>query len=278
MKSRYLTLWGCVLLVASAFADDSAITREWLEKNYFRSIKAEGDQIVLRFKEGGERFYASVDGAEGTVNEYGGVLQIVLGQKLKLNSRHSSLEFTPLPSLLEKAGFLVSSRFDARSFGGEEKIRYGILLLLSGSSGRELRFIEPPPGFDPSLPPSDPTYRSILKTILETDPLARHELVGRISAGETAPPFPKTVEELHLRWEKKAGAPDEALEARWIAVDIGRPDMQNHVITTSVSPPQQNSGDFVLKKPTAGFPPGKYRVEIRQSEKTLFSKSFEITP
>jgi hypothetical protein len=33
-----------------------------------------------------------------------------------------------------------------------------------------------------------------------------------------------------------------------------------------------------LKKPAAGFPPGRYRIELWQSGKMIYSEKFEIKP
>jgi hypothetical protein len=274
-KRRYLTWCGCLLVLASAFADDSALTREWLEKNYFRSIKAEGDRIVVRFKEGGERFYATLDGAEGTVSEYGGVMQIALGQKLKLSSRHSSLEFTPLPKPLDKNGWIISSRFDATSFGGGQVTRYGIVLITGKPESPELRFVEPEKDFDPKLPPTDQTFQKLQTILAATDPLSRHDLVGETANGEVKAPFPTSVSALHFRWEKKGGASPDPLEVRWIAENV-RGAEKNHLVATTKSAGDKREGEFSLKRPTAGFPPGQYRVEIWQVGKMIYSEKFEI--
>jgi hypothetical protein len=50
------------------------------------------------------------------------------------------------------------------------------------------------------------------------------------------------------------------------------------VIATAKSEPKKQSGQFLLAKPTAEFPPGKYRVEIRQAGKKIYRESFEILP
>jgi hypothetical protein len=274
-KGRYLMWCGCLLVVASAFADDSAVTREWLEKNYFRSIKAEGDRIVVRFKEAGERFYAALDGAEGTVSDYSGVMHIALGQKLKLSSRHSSLEFAPLPKPLDKNGWIMESDFDATSFGGGQVTRYGIVLIAGKPESPELRFVEPEKNFDPKLPPTDPTFQKLQTILAATDPLSRHDLVGETTNGEVKAPFPGSVSALHFRWEKKGGAPPDPLEVRWIAENV-RGAEKTHLIAATKSDQNKREGEFTLKKPTAGFPPGQYHVEIWQAGKMIYSEKFEI--
>jgi len=272
--------WFCVflLLVSISLAvEPPYLTRESLEK-MFQSVRAEPGQLVIQIKNIGPRFSRRRGEDEATVNNYGETIRIKLGERVRFGTHHMSLEFRPLPAPLDKNGFLIQSHFDARSFGGEQTTSYGIVLVLKSAQGADLRFVELPNNFDPTLPPGDPTVTQLLKIVSESEPLARHELVGRIPSGEISPPFPRTVEEVHLRWEKKAGLAAEPLEVRWIAVDIGRADMQNHVIATSHSASVQAIDDFVLKRPTAGFPPGKYKVEIRENEKTLFSQPFEISP
>jgi hypothetical protein len=251
------------------------LTRESLEK-MFQSVRAEPGQLVIQIKNNGPRFSRRRGEEEATVNNYGETIRIKLGERLRFATHHMSLEFRPLPPPLDKHGFLIQSHFDARSFGGGQTTSYGIALVLKSAQGVDLRFVELPNNFDATLPPGDPTVTQLLKIVSEGEPLARHELVGRISSGEISPPFPQTVEELHLRWEKKAGVAAEPLEVRWIAVDIGRPDMEDHLIATDKSEPNKTEGEFSLTKPMAGFPPGQYRVEIWQTGKMIYSEKFEI--
>ena len=172
---------------------------------------------------------------------------------------------------------MIQSHFDARSFGGGESTSYGIVLLLGDAANAELKFIEPEQGFDPRKAKidSDPTYQKIIKVAGESDLLARHELVGEGAAGEVKPPLTSAITGLHLRWQKKPQLSQDPLGIRWIAADVAGVE-KNHVIATAKSEPDKNEGEFTLKKPTAGFPPGQYRIEIWQSGKIIYSEKFEI--
>lgn len=160
MKFR-LILFGCMIAVAAA-ADEPPLTQEWLQKNYFESIRAENDRLIVVFRSTGERFYCAGGDQPEKVNDYGQTTPIMAGQTITLSSRHGSLRFSPLPKPIEKAGFLISSRIDARSFGGGEQVRYAIVLLPKKGSS-ELKFVQPEKGFDPTMPPSDSTFQKLLK-------------------------------------------------------------------------------------------------------------------
>lgn len=269
----------CALILSAGIslaAEEAPITRESLEKGPFRSIRAESGRLVFQFKNSGPHFNCAGDSLEEKINDYGETMRVKLGERLKLVTHHMSLEFKPLPPPLDKNGFLIESQFDARSFGGSPSSRYGIALILKGGQGADLRFVEPEKGFDPKLPPTDATYQKIMRTIADADPLGRKDLVAEAAGGVVKPPFPATVTALHFRWQKKAGASDEPLEIRWIAADIGDAAAQDHLILKIVSEPKQASGDFALKQPAAGFPPGEYRIEIWQAGKSIYAQPFEI--
>ncbi|PZR72786.1 MAG: hypothetical protein DLM73_12290 [Chthoniobacterales bacterium] len=165
-------LFGC-LVVCAASAAEPPLTQEWLQKNYFESISGESDQLVVKFRSTGERFYCAGGARPDKVNAYGETMPIMAGETVTLSSRHASLRFSPLPKPIDKAGFLITSRFDATSFGGGEGVRYAIVLLPKKGAPPELKFIQPEQGFDPALPPTDPTFQKILKLISDADALAR---------------------------------------------------------------------------------------------------------
>jgi hypothetical protein len=162
MKLRLL-LFGCFIACAAA-ADEPPLTQDWLQKNYFESIRAENDRLIVIFRSIGERFYCAGGDQPEKVNDYGETMPIMGGQTITLSSRHGSLRFSPLPKPIEKGGFLIASRIDARSFGGDEQVRYAIVLLPKKGSS-ELKFIQPEKGFDPTMPPSDSTFQKILKEV-----------------------------------------------------------------------------------------------------------------
>jgi hypothetical protein len=51
---------------------------------------------------------------------------------------------------------------------------------------------------------------------------------------------------------------------------------KDHLIATAKSDPGKANGEFTLKKPTAGFPTGEYRMEIWQAGKMIYAEKFEI--
>jgi hypothetical protein len=57
---------------------------------------------------------------------------------------------------------------------------------------------------------------------------------------------------------------DDATSVRgvWIAEDVGHAAAPNYEIGEATLHPPAHSGNFALSKPDAGFPVGKYRIEI----------------
>jgi hypothetical protein len=273
-----LTASALVVDVTGAQPTPAPITRALLEKSVFQSIRAMAEnppRLAIRFKEAGARFLCMRDGREDKVNDYGETMSIKLGEDFSMSEAHASLEFKPLPKPLDRKGWLIEVDADARSFGGDKSTSYGIVLIAGKPESPELRFVEPEKNFDPKLPPTDPTFQKLQTILAATDPLSRHDLTAETASGEAKPPFPASVSALHFHWEKKGGAPPDPLEVRWIAENV-RGAEKNHLIVTSKSESDKTEGEFNLKKPTAGFPPGQYRVEIWQSGKMIYSEKFEI--
>jgi hypothetical protein len=162
MKFRLILF--CCLITFTAAADEPPLTQEWLHKNYFESIRAENDRLIVVFRSTGERFYCAGGERPEKINDYGETMPIIVGETVTLSSRHGSLRFSPLPKPIEKAGFLITSRFDASSFGGGEQVRYAIVLLPKKGT-TELKFIQPEKGFDPAMPPTDSTFQTVLKEV-----------------------------------------------------------------------------------------------------------------
>jgi hypothetical protein len=65
---------------------------------------------------------------------------------------------------------------------------------------------------------------------------------------------------------------------RWIAAATGGVAPRNHLIATSTSKPAELKPQFALKTPTAGFPPGEYRLEIWQNGKQIYAERFTVIP
>jgi tetratricopeptide (TPR) repeat protein len=102
-----------------------------------------------------------------------------------------------------------------------------------------------------------------------------HSLFAISGNGKLNSPFPTNPRQLVFEWQRpKAG--NDVLGIRWIAVDTRGAAPPNHLIATSKSDSGKAEGRFTLKSPTAGFPPGQYRVEIWQTGKMIYSEKFEI--
>ncbi len=107
-------------------------------------------------------------------------------------------------------------------------------------------------------------------------PLAAHSLFAESGANKLNPPFPSHPDQLIFEWQLDK-ASDDPLGVRWIAEEVTGVE-KDHVIATAKSDLNKQSGQFSLTKPTAGFQPGKYRVEIWQAGKDIYRESFQILP
>ncbi|HWX16119.1 MAG TPA: hypothetical protein VNY07_05980 [Chthoniobacterales bacterium] len=105
-------------------------------------------------------------------------------------------------------------------------------------------------------------------------PLAAHSLFAQSAGNKLNPPFPAHPDQLIFEWQLTAVSNDP-LGVRWIAEEVAGVE-KNHVIATAKSDPNKQSSQFSLTKPSAGFPPGQYRVEIWQRGKMIYSEKFEI--
>jgi hypothetical protein len=105
----------------------------------------------------------------------------------------------------------------------------------------------------------------------------QHELYAQTPDAKAKSPFTKAAPKLIFDWKSTVPIGEDPLGIRWIAEDVPGVE-RNHVIATAKSEPNKQSGHFSLTKPTAGFPTGKYRVEIWQSGKEVYREEFEILP
>jgi hypothetical protein len=109
-----------------------------------------------------------------------------------------------------------------------------------------------------------------------TAPSVEAKLSADTTQGEIAPPFPANAVKLRLKWKPPEETRGQPLEVRWIAADTGGAAPKDHVISSSKSDSGKTAGEFTLSKPTQGFPPGKYRVELRQAGKLIYTQDFII--
>jgi hypothetical protein len=266
-----------IVVCATACAAESAITREFLESAFFQKIDVAANpppSLTLKFKPAARFLCTRNDDVPKPCGE-GDIIALAPGDSFSLSESHLSLEFTSLPKPLTQEGWLVEFDTDSRSFGGKVSTTYGIILLLHARMPPELRFVEPSKDFDPKLPPTDPTYQRIVSLIAEANPLPTHELRAQSAGHEIAPPFPRSTSAIFFQWKEATAEANEVLEVRWIAENV-RDAEKNHLIATTKSDEDKREGEFTLKKPTAGFPPGTYRIEIWRSGKMIYSEKFEI--
>ena len=268
--------WLLLSASAAASTDSEPLTRESIEGPMFQSIgvrAGQPPQLQLRFKSRGGRFLLFRDGKEDKVSGYNETVTVKLGEDFTLTEHHGSLEFSPLPKPLDQYGWLLSLNFDARSFGGKETSQYAIVLILNAA---EVRFIQPDPSFDPKLPSTDPTYQRIVKLVEQATLVSARSLYAETPGGKATTPFPASATKLVFEWKLGPGTSGEPIESRWIAADTGGVAPMNHVISSSKSESGKTEGAFTLSRPTRGFPPGKYRIELRQSDKLIYAEDFSI--
>jgi len=266
-----------IVVCTTACAAESAITQEFLESAFFQKIDVAASpplSLTLKFKPAARFLCTHNDEVPKPCGE-GETIALAPGDTFSLSESHLSLAFTPLPKPLTQEGWLVEFDTDSRSFGGNVSSAYGIILLLHARVPPELRFVEPSKDFDPKLPPTDPTYQRIVSLIAEANPLPTHELRAHAAGHEFAPPFPRSISTILFKWKRPSAEAKEALQVRWIAENVPGVD-KKHLVASAESDAAKSEGEFTLRKPTAGFPPGQYRVEIWQSGKMIYSEKFEI--
>jgi outer membrane usher protein FimD/PapC len=90
--------------------------------------------------------------------------------------------------------------------------------------------------------------------------------------------FSTTVPQLYAFFRSTGTAKDDKLRGVWIAEDVGNAAPANTKIDESTLTADQDNyfGAFSLTKPTAGWPPGKYRVEIYLNDALATTAKFTI--
>ena len=141
---------------------------------------------------------------------------------------------------------------------------------------RQVKKLDPQAQVEAVGAPEDDMYAIVLDVIQGPDVMASHTLRGETAQGINEPPFPTSIEKLRFAWELQTDAARDPVEIRWIAADTGGVAPKDHVISSSKSEPSKTEGTFSLSKPTSGFPPGKYRIELRQGGKIIYAEDFMI--
>lgn len=141
---------------------------------------------------------------------------------------------------------------------------------------RVLKLLNPGSTPAPGNPEIDDAYIFVLSVLNRPDLLASHRFSAESPNGKETPPFRTSVSNLRFAWQLSEDAPSEPVEIRWIAAEVPGVE-KDHVIGTSKSVSGEREGEFTLKRPTAGFPPGKYRVEIWQNGREIFREPFQVS-
>jgi len=106
-------------------------------------------------------------------------------------------------------------------------------------------------------------------------PFVAHSLFAETKDGKANEPFPSHPDRLVFECEV-AHATNDPLGVRWIATNTAGIAPPNQLIATTTSKPAETKSRFALKTPTAGFPPGEYRLEVWQAGKMVYREKFEI--
>ena len=90
--------------------------------------------------------------------------------------------------------------------------------------------------------------------------------------------FSASVPKLYAFFRSTGTSKDDKLRGVWIAEDVGDAAPANTKIDESSVTADQDDyyGAFSLSKPTAGWPPGKYRVEIYLNDELATTVKFTI--
>ncbi|HEV8618392.1 MAG TPA: hypothetical protein VGQ70_02760, partial [Candidatus Udaeobacter sp.] len=118
--------------------------------------------------------------------------------------------------------------------------------------------------------------RRIVKLVEQANLVSVHSLYAETPGGKATTPLPISIPKLTFEWKLSRGASGEPVESRWVAADTGGVAPKDHVISSSKSEPGKTEGTFTLSKPTSAFPPGKYRIELRQAGKLIYTEDFSI--
>lgn len=103
--------------------------------------------------------------------------------------------------------------------------------------------------------------------------------LGKAATGEATTQFAADTPKIFARWQGHELAKGTKLRAVWIAENVGSVAPPNYKIDeTSLSAPEPNSnGNFTLSRPSTGWPPGSYRVEIYGDESLIETVKFTIS-
>jgi hypothetical protein len=119
-------------------------------------------------------------------------------------------------------------------------------------------------------PPSPTQFPSPEKSITA--------VLARDPAGEPVDFFTTETPNVYLRWQGQALSAGSKIRCVWIAESVGSSAPANYHVdeATATANESQAAGTFTLSRPKAGWPEGKYRVEIYVGTRLVETLLFTI--
>lgn len=100
--------------------------------------------------------------------------------------------------------------------------------------------------------------------------------LGKDATGPAEEYFTSSIPRIVLRWQTQFLPEKTKLRCAWIAEDVGDTAPKDYHVEESFAVPTEPSGAFIVSRPTAGWPPGKYRVELYAGEHLAATAAFTI--
>ncbi|MDQ2868488.1 MAG: hypothetical protein M3R59_08795 [Verrucomicrobiota bacterium] len=100
--------------------------------------------------------------------------------------------------------------------------------------------------------------------------------VGKDAAGTAEEYFTSTIPRIFLRWQTQSLPEKTKLRCVWIAEDVGDAAPKDYHVEETSLVPSEPAGAFIVSRPTDGWPPGKYRVELYAGERLAATAAFTI--
>jgi hypothetical protein len=111
----------------------------------------------------------------------------------------------------------------------------------------------------------------IISAVLGTGATENDEITGAAST------FAPDIAKIYCTWVADGADLGAPVRGAWIATDVGAAAPANHKIDeASVELSESGTGTFTLSKPNAGFPVGKYRIEIYLDKRLAKTVPFTI--
>ena len=90
--------------------------------------------------------------------------------------------------------------------------------------------------------------------------------------------FPSDTPRLYVLFKTTGMNGGDKIRALWTAIDVGEAAPPNTSVDdrTLIADGDTDDGEFSVSKPTDGWPPGKYRVEIYVNDQIAASMQFTV--